>query len=76
MTPRPPPALPASPLPALGDALAGVPDLAAKVGRSARKVADKMVSNAGAAAAAAKRAAEGVVDAVLPGSGEGRSRGN
>jgi hypothetical protein len=56
-------------LPALGDALAGMPDLAAKVGQSAKKVADKMVSNAAAGAAAARKAAESLVDTVLPGGG-------
>jgi hypothetical protein len=54
-------------LPALGDAIAGVPDLASKVGRSARRVADKMAANAAAGAAAARKAAESLVEVVLPG---------
>jgi hypothetical protein len=50
-----------------GDVLSGLPDAAGRLGRSARRVAEQMGRNAGAGLAAARKAAESVVDAVLPG---------
>jgi hypothetical protein len=54
-------------LPSLPDALAALPDAAGRLGRSARRVADQMGRNAGAGLAAARKAAESLADAVLPG---------
>lgn len=53
-------------LPSPADALAGLPDAAGRLGRSARRVAEQMGRNAGAGLAAARKAAESLADAVLP----------
>ena len=72
--PPPPSSRSTPPLPARGYVLAAVPDLAAKMGRSAKKVADKMASNAAIVGVAARQAAEDMVGGFLPGSERGRGK--